>query len=259
MLQKNSSRTLFLLQPKATSNHHNCPLPFSTLNPFPSLSSPTVSLTLTTTSMSSSAPAIVTIHSQLHLHRQYPRAARTRFYAHLVRESFTSRIAMFLCSILLTLLLVSGIIILVLWLSLRPHRPRFYLSSFSAPSLSTFSINVSDLNPNSKIAIQYNDISATVFYNNGQVAMGIVQPAFYQPPKNTTVIAGRLVAATSAAAGATASRVALRLELDSVVQFKLSTWDSHHHNMHASCDLAVGADGNLLPEFQGERCSLYFG
>ncbi|XP_020577601.1 NDR1/HIN1-like protein 2 [Phalaenopsis equestris] len=211
--------------------------------------------------MSSSSPATVDVHSQLHLHQSHTRAARTRFYAHRVRESLTSRIAMFLCSILLTLLFISGIIILILWLSLRPHRPRFYLSSFSTPSFSAVTFDISDRNPNSKIAIYYSDISATVFYDNQQLTNGIVQSAFYQPPKNTTEIVGQLVIASgqNIARDASIGRVSLRLELNSIVQFKLSTWDTHHHNMHISCDLAVGSDGNLLPEFQGERCSLYFG
>ncbi|KAI0504974.1 hypothetical protein KFK09_015931 [Dendrobium nobile] len=211
--------------------------------------------------MSSSSPSAGALHSQLHLYQHHTRAARTRFYAHRVRESFTSRVAMFLCSILLTLILISGIIILILWLSLRPHRPRFYLSSFSAPSLSTLSFDVSDRNPNSKIAIYYDDINATVFSNNRQLATGIVQSAFYQPAKNTTEIHGQFVIAggQNIAIDATTNQVTLRLELNTVVQFKLSTWDTHHHNMHVSCEFAVGPNGNLLPEFQGERCSLYFG
>ncbi|KAK8968598.1 hypothetical protein KSP40_PGU019465 [Platanthera guangdongensis] len=199
--------------------------------------------------MSSSSPAsVVDLQSHLQLYQRHGRtASRTRFYAHRVRESLANRVVMFLCSVLLTLLLIAGIIVLVLWLSFRPHRPRFYLSSFSAPSLNAFSFTLSDRNPNAKIAISYGDISAAVFYDNRQLASGTVLSAFYQPPKNTTEIHGQL------------GRVAVRIELTAAIRFTLSAWDTRDHRLHVNCDFAVGPDGNLLLEFQGESCSRYFG
>lgn len=87
--------------------------------------------------------------------------SRRRHYTTRVRESLTSRFAMCICSVFLSLLLVVGVIMFVLWLSLRPHRPRFYLSAFSAPGLaqstspvnSAFTLNITSRNPNAKIGI----------------------------------------------------------------------------------------------------------
>ncbi|KAG0479224.1 hypothetical protein HPP92_010091 [Vanilla planifolia] len=218
---------------------------------------------------SSPTTGVLQTHNTYQL-RQSRTVARTRFYVHRVRESLLSRVAMFFCSILLTLLLIVGIVLFVVWLSLRPHRPRIYLSSFSFPSItpsSTISFNVTARNPNAKIAISYGDFSAAVFYSDRLLASSAaVFSAFYQPPKNTTDILGQIGIADRQDVGVagisgyvTAGRVELRLELNSMIRFRLSTWDTHQHRLHVSCEMAVGPEGNLLPEFQGKRCSVYFG
>ena len=193
------------------------------------------------------------------LQTQPPRARR---YARRVQESLTSRFARLICSIFLFLLLIAGLILFILWLSLRPHRPRFFLESFTLnQSGSAISFNVTDRNPNQNIGIYYEDMNGSVYYFDQRIASGPVMSAFYQPPKNTTLIQGQL---GSVAGGPPLSQItgnqstALRFELSSTIQFKVRTWDTHHHRMHVSCDLAVGADGNLLPQYVNERCSIYF-
>ncbi|KAG6528956.1 hypothetical protein ZIOFF_011148 [Zingiber officinale] len=192
-----------------------------------------------------------------------------------VLKSLTSRFVKCLCSVVLLLLLVAGVILFALWLSLRPHRPRFHLAAFSAPGVAepagladlAFSFNVMDRNPNQKIGIYYGAMSGSVYYQDRQVASGPVMLPFYQPPKNTTVIAGKIVGTTipsgSAMAAqlvgeAAAGRVELRLELSSIVRFKVRVWDTRHHNLHVQCNLVVGSDGEILPESKGIRCSIYF-
>lgn len=184
----------------------------------------------------------------------------------MVQESLTTRVAMFICSIFLSLLLIVGLIIFILWLSLRPHRPRFYLNSFSIINQpgSPILFNVSDRNPNQNIGIYYTDMNSSVYFFDQVVASGPVMFAFYQPPKNTTLVRGLLAEVANApilsqiSSSQLAGQVQLRLELESIIRFRLSTWDTHNHRMHVSCDLTVGADGNLLPQFVNERCPIYF-
>ncbi|CAD5167396.1 unnamed protein product [Musa acuminata subsp. malaccensis] len=200
---------------------------------------------------------------------------RTRPSAHRIRESLTSRFAKCLCSILLTLVLVAGIIVFILWLSLRPHRPRFHLVAFAAPGVATpaglsgspISFNVTDRNPNAKIGIYYDAMFGTVYYRDRLVGSGPVMFPFFQPPKNTTLITGQLSGAAIEAGGtlssqlsadAAAGRAELRLELNSTIRFKVKAWDTHHHHLHVECDLVVGSDGSILPESNNIKCPIYF-
>ncbi|EHA8589471.1 NDR1/HIN1-like protein 26 [Cocos nucifera] len=203
------------------------------------------------------------------------RSHRHRFSASRVRNSLTTRFAKCICSVFLSLLLFAGVIVFILWLSLR-HRPRFYLSSFSVPAVaqpppallnSPISFNVTDRNPNGNIGIYYDVVYGSVYYKGQLVGSGPVLNPFYQPHKNTTVVVGDLIG-TAPAAGdalaaalsgdAAAGRVEFRLELKSVIRFRVRTWDTHHHTLHVQCDVVVGSDGNLLAENRGKRCSIYF-
>ncbi|WOK91877.1 NDR1/HIN1-Like protein 3-like [Canna indica] len=199
-----------------------------------------------------------------------------RVSAHRVRETLTTRFAKCLCSILLSLILVVGIILFILWISLRPHRPRFHLAAFAIPGIahpaglagSAISFRVTDRNPNQDIGIYYGVISGSVFYKNRLIASGSqVMSPFYQPPKNTTVIAGKVAGARIKAGSALATqlpgiaaggRVELRFELRSTIRFKVKVWDTHQHNLHVECLVAVGSDGNILPESKDIKCSIYF-
>ncbi|CAL9169884.1 NDR1/HIN1-like protein 13 [Musa acuminata AAA Group] len=200
---------------------------------------------------------------------------RTRLSAHRIRESLTSRFAKCLCSILLSLVLVAGIIVFILWLSLRPHRPRFHLVAFAAPGVATpaglsgspISFNVTDRNANAKIGIYYDAMFGSVYYKDRVVGSGPVMFPFFQPPKNTTLITGQLSGSAIEAGGtlssqlsaeAAAGRAELRLELNSTIRFKVKTWDTHHHHLHVECDLVVGSDGSILPESKNIKCPIYF-
>ncbi|XP_008804402.3 NDR1/HIN1-like protein 2 [Phoenix dactylifera] len=219
--------------------------------------------------MSSAFQSPVPTQTRYHPHR-------SRFRTSWVRERLTTRFAMGVCSVLLSLLLSAGVIVFILWLSLRPHRPRFHLSSFSAPAIaqpppallnSPISFNVTDRNPNRNVGIYYDVVYGSVFYKDQLVGSGPVLNPFYQPPKNTTLVLGDLTG-TAAAAGdklaaqladdAAAGRVEFRFELKSGIRFKVKIWDTHHHTLHVQCDVVVGPDGSLLAEYRDKRCSIYF-
>lgn len=199
------------------------------------------------------------------LRQAAPRRSRSHYYARRVKESLTSRLAKFICSVILSLLLIVGLIVFILFLSLRPHRPRFYLNSFTVNQPgSPLTFNVSDRNPNHDIVIYYSDMNGSVYYFDQVIASGLVMAGFFQPAKNTTLIQGQLGSAASDSvlsqitAAQSTGRLQLRLLLESTIRFKVKTWDTHNHKLHVSCEFAVGADGNLLPEYVKERCPIYF-
>ncbi|CAD5179769.1 unnamed protein product [Musa acuminata subsp. malaccensis] len=200
---------------------------------------------------------------------------RPRLTASRIRESLTTRFTKCVCSLLLTLLLIVGIVVFVLWLNLRPHRPHLHIAEFAAPGLadpaglsdSVISFNITDRNPNQKIGIYYDAMVGSVYYRDRLVGSGQVMFPFYQPPKNTTAITGQMAGARIAAGGTLAAqlagdvargRIALRFELGSTIRFKVKAWDTHQHHLHVECDVVVGSDGGALPESKNKRCPIYF-
>ncbi|RVX08067.1 hypothetical protein CK203_014903 [Vitis vinifera] len=172
-----------------------------------------------------------------------------RYYAHRVRESLTTRVFKIICSIFLGLLLVVGFLTFILWLSLRPHRPRFHIHEFSVPNLTE--------------GAGFTEIT----FNDQRVATTSLLFPFYQEPKNTTVIYkelnGNSITENSERTMELMNDVAkgtvvFGLELTSTIRFKVSTWKTKGHRMHANCDVRVGQDGNILGAYKDKRCPVYF-
>ncbi|KAF7069736.1 hypothetical protein CFC21_075320 [Triticum aestivum] len=202
--------------------------------------------------------------------------SRARRIAHRTRDSCVAVFCSTLCSVLLAVILVAGVALFVAWLGLRPHRPRFTLSSFSlsgpgGQGQGQAAFNVSDRNPNRHIGIYYDGATrASLRFYDALVASGPAFPAgWYQPNMTTISIAGVLdvvgptpadpAAWHSFSAALHAGRLPLRLELVfSGVRFRVaSVFHSGRQRMHVKCDLLVGADGNLLRESVGTSCDRY--
>ncbi|KAK9714902.1 hypothetical protein RND81_06G129400 [Saponaria officinalis] len=225
------------------------------------------------------------MHHQSHLpiHRPdngrqpyFERRHTVRYYAHRVKESLTTRVSKFICTIFLFIFCLVGLIAFILWLSLKPHRPRFFLEDFTIltltqpnvpPQSTAVHFNVTVRNSNQKVDIHYDSISYTLYYMNQPVAGAPLQTdAFDQKPKNSTIIVKDVVGLsiggqlwTSMQHDLTAGMVSLRLELTSVIKFEIfSRWDTKRHKMHANCDVLLGVDGVLLPKRRDTRCPVYF-
>ncbi|KAJ4982456.1 hypothetical protein NE237_033293 [Protea cynaroides] len=208
------------------------------------------------------------------------RRQKARHYVHRVRESFSTRVTKFLCSILLILLLVIGIIFFILWLSLRPHRPRVHIKSFSFPALAQdngfdnaqITFNVSIRNPNLNMGVYYNAMVSALYFQDqriGGTPLPLPSPSpYYQKPQTTTSIEAQLGVPSTLVitderwkalmVARVKGTIWFRLDVTSTIQFKIATWRSKHHKMHASCQVAVGQDGIILPVSEEKRCPLYF-
>lgn len=191
------------------------------------------------------------------------------YYAHRVKESLTTRVSKLICAVVLGLLFLIGIISFILWLSLRPHRPRFFIQDFSIPEgNSKIVYSVTARNSNQNIGVYYDSVQVAVFYQEDQNIGGsqVLFP-FYQEPKNTTVIGGTLSGPSLTATGQQWQQIAadrargnavFRLEITSVIRFKISSWDSKRHRMHANCPVHIGPDGSILRDYKDKRCPVYF-
>ncbi|KAE8724417.1 hypothetical protein F3Y22_tig00010533pilonHSYRG00339 [Hibiscus syriacus] len=198
-----------------------------------------------------------------------------RYYAERVRESCTAMVTKTVCAIFLCVVLVVGIVFFILWISLRPHRPRFHMVEFTVPGLTQptgfenaeITFNVTVRNSNQHIGIYYDTMVGSVFYRDQRIGSAPLMDPFFQEPKTTTVVDRTFGAATLTVNSKRweefmndrqKGMVVFRLDITSVIGFKVSTWRSKHHRMHVNCDVAVGRDGTILPAWKNKRCPVYF-
>lgn len=198
-----------------------------------------------------------------------------RYYMQRVHDSLTTRVSKIICATFLSLLAIVGLISFILWLSLRPHRPRFHIHEFSIPGLAQVSgfenaqitFNVTARNANQNIGVNYESMDGAVYYRDQKIGYTPLLFPFYQEPKNTTIVNAVLSGATLTVnsqrwtefqGDRARGSVVFRLEVTSVIRFKISTWESKRHTMHANCDAGVGPDGSILPLYRDKRCPVYF-
>ncbi|VFQ88969.1 unnamed protein product [Cuscuta campestris] len=199
-----------------------------------------------------------------------------RYYVHRVKESLTTRVSKLICTVVLGLLACLGLIFFILWLNLRPHRPRIFTEYFSVPGLAQENgfegahviFNVTVRNSNQGIEFNYDAMRLTVVYQDQSIGGASFLAPFSQPPKNTTVFAGELSGATLTVtnqrwqqfqADRSRGMVLFQVQLTSVIQLRVSTWwHSRRHRVHANCPVGVGRNGVITAAYQGRRCPVYF-
>lgn len=208
----------------------------------------------------------------------YQRHHTVRYYAYRVKESLSTRVSKFICTIFLFVFCLVGLIAFILWLSLRPHRPRFHIEDFSIPALAQpspppagalINFNVTIRNSNQKVIVHYDSIECGVYYRDQPVGGApLVTESFDQESKNTTIIMNPGAATLTGVTGqlwsdmqhdrTTVGSVVFRLEITSAIKFEIFSWDTKRHKMHANCPAVIGSDGSLVPGNMGKRCPVYF-
>ncbi|KAI3495228.1 hypothetical protein L1887_37467 [Cichorium endivia] len=194
---------------------------------------------------------------------------------HHVKESLTTRVTKLICGVFLSILFTVGLATFILWLSLRPHRPRFYIQEFSIQNLADpngfstarITFNVTARNPNLDIGIYYNTMNLTIYHQEQTIAETPLLFPFYQSPKNAAVIYGTLSGSTlridkvrwmQFMAARKHGAVPFRVDVAALIHFKVSAWDSRHHKMHANCEIGVGPSGTILGSDKKKKCPVYF-
>ncbi|CAH1448340.1 unnamed protein product [Lactuca virosa] len=194
---------------------------------------------------------------------------------HHVKESLTTRVTKLICGIFLGILFTVGLATFILWLSLRPHRPRFYIQEFSISNLANpngfstarITFNVTARNPNLDIGIYYDTMNLTIYHQDQTIAESPILFPFYQSPRNAHLIYGTLSGPTLRIDRVRWGQlfdarkrgvVPFRIDVASSIRFKVSTWDSRHHKMHANCEIGVGSNGVILRSDEKKKCPVYF-
>ena len=159
---------------------------------------------------------------------------------------------------------VMGVVILVLWLVLRPRLPDFRVESLSLSKFSTASNSSSSItgtwnvrfavyNPNKKMSISYDVVDSGLFYRS-QIISQTRLPPFKQGKRNQTV----LDAAFSAADAYLERRfvndingdrargsVSFNVKVEARVQFRAGGWRVRSRWLRVLCQsLAVGLSSN---------------
>jgi hypothetical protein len=206
-----------------------------------------------------------------------PPATATGYIAGRIRpvqaeRAHVRRCTKLLCSAFLTLLFVVGVVLFVVYLAVRPHRPRFHVTALAASGGGpvTLSGQLAVRNPNHDVAFLFDRLYLSVVYRDAEVVKGVdlTGGPLYQTPKTTTPVPFQGVAvegadawqgmARDAAAGG-GGTVAMTVKVRSRIRARLAFWENRHwHPLHVSCDVAVGPDGQLLQEYRQKRCSLNF-
>jgi hypothetical protein len=190
------------------------------------------------------------------------------------RNARRRRMITCVCSTILGLLIVVGIVVFITWLVLRPHEPRYYIEYASYPELNLtdrlintrMELSLTTKNPNGRIGIHYYKMEGYIYYGHQRIAGSDMGP-FYQGHKEFRVLQPTLTAHSvvlrkdiirDLKVENSAGTLELKLKLYAKIRFKVGSWKSGHYNMRVKCDhLNVDRKkgGN---SFNHRRCSVYF-
>ncbi|KAL6967136.1 hypothetical protein U1Q18_032940 [Sarracenia purpurea var. burkii] len=170
-----------------------------------------------------------------------PRAAQPR-HSKLVRT---------IAILLLGLIVLVGLAVLIIWLAVRPKKLVYSVEDASIHGFNltknhlnaTFNFVIRAYNPNHKASIYYDKVEAAVSYDDETLAFSTGQP-FFQPHRNVTRLAVRLVAQDAPLSAAVArdlrlekssGEVELDLRMTARIRFKVGVWKSRHRTLKILC------------------------
>ncbi|CAM0149995.1 unnamed protein product [Urochloa decumbens] len=172
-----------------------------------------------------------------------------------------------LLTILLTLAILTGIVVLIVYLVLRPTHPRFILqdaalrqldlsnvSSSAAAVLSTAAqFTLASRNPNSRVGVHYDRLDVYATYKYQQVTLAARLPPVYQGHGDvdvwSPVLAGPNVPFAPFLADALRKDVAngyliMEVRIDGRVRWKVGSWTSGHYHIFVTCPAYFITSGN---------------
>lgn len=174
----------------------------------------------------------------------------------------------FLGGFIAGLLVFAGMAILITWLVIMPHKPKYYLDHASVSQFNMTSdgllntnldFNIRTRNSNRKVAIYYDLLQAYLLYDKKQIGWSTL-PQFYQGRKNTTslqtTVTGQEVALDTGTAKDlklehTSGTLNLNLKLYARVRFKVGSWKSGRYTIKVRCmHFSVGVNAGAFKPMQ---------
>ncbi|KAG1369744.1 NDR1/HIN1-like protein 1 [Cocos nucifera] len=145
-------------------------------------------------------------------------------------------------------------IILIIWLVLRPTKPKFYLQDASVYAFnvsypdsllsSTLQVTISTRNPNDRIGIYYDRVDVFGSYKYQQITLATAVPPFYQGHKDIDVWSPYLYGLNIPVAPYLAEALVqdqasgfllLHVKIDGRIRWKVGSWISDHYHLFVSC------------------------
>ncbi|GFQ06936.1 protein yls9 [Phtheirospermum japonicum] len=157
--------------------------------------------------------------------------------------------------------------VLLVWLILRPTKPRFvlqdaavYAFNLTPPNFLTanLQITLSSRNPNGRVGIYYDRVDVYAAYHSQQITLATRLPASYQGHKDITVWSPFLYAAAVPVApylaaaleqDEAAGAVLVNIRVDGRVRWKVGTFISGEYHMYVNCPAYIHF-GNKIIKYQ---------
>ncbi|GAB2274561.1 hypothetical protein Dimus_009328 [Dionaea muscipula] len=154
---------------------------------------------------------------------------------------------------ILTAIIIVLFIVLLVWLILRPTKPRFILQDATVYAFNvtepnaltiTFQVTLWSRNPNHRIGVYYEKLDVFAAYRNQQITLPTLLPASYQGHKDITVWSPYLYGVTVPVApyltaslweDQNAGVVLVNVKIDGKVKWKVGTWVSGKYHLWVNC------------------------
>ncbi|KAJ0973350.1 hypothetical protein J5N97_021309 [Dioscorea zingiberensis] len=155
-------------------------------------------------------------------------------------------------SSLVAFILIILFIILVVWLSLRPTKPRFLLENanvlqfnLSSSTLSSIiQLTISSHNPNDHVGIYYDTLNVHISYKSQQITLPSSLPPIYQGHGDVDAWSPFLYGDTIPIApflceaitqDESAGLLLLFIKIDGRLRWKVGSWISGHYHLYVNC------------------------
>ncbi|XP_008813459.1 NDR1/HIN1-like protein 1 [Phoenix dactylifera] len=177
---------------------------------------------------------------------------------------FRRLFACFLCLIIVVLFAI-----LVIWLVLRPSKPRFNLQdatvtnfNLAAPNLLSFTVQITigSRNPNDRIGIYYDRLDVYADYKGQQITAATALPTGYQGHDDFSVWSPYLYGnnvplaqylAVAVDQDESAGFILIYFKIDGRLRWKVGTWISGNYHIDVNCPAFFTV--NSTKEFQFQK------
>ncbi|OIT40311.1 uncharacterized protein A4A49_09087 [Nicotiana attenuata] len=153
---------------------------------------------------------------------------------------------------ILTLIIIVGITVLIIWLALKPRKMVYSIENTSVHNYNltnndhlnaNFKFGLRAYNPNKRISIYYDNIEVKLFFNYQPISSNDVEP-FFQPHRNVTRLDLSLPAkdvvlyddiAREFKTERSAGVVEVEVKIRAKIRFKVGVWKSGHRTLKILC------------------------
>ncbi|XP_010912373.1 NDR1/HIN1-like protein 1 [Elaeis guineensis] len=155
---------------------------------------------------------------------------------------------------ILVFIILNLLIILIIWLALRPTKPKFdlqdasvYAFNVSSPNnllSTTIQVTITTRNPNARVGIYYDRVDVFASYKYQQITPATAVPPFYQGQNDVDVWSPYLYGVSVPVAPYLAEAISqdqssgfllVRVKIEGRIRWKTGFWVSGHYDLFVTC------------------------